>query len=221
VRLTAGEPVKIVAIGSSSTAGAGASGPATSYPNRLAVELSTLFPDSEITVINRGINGQESGDMLARIKADVLDEKPALVIWQLGTNSVLRNNPIDQVGTNIETGIAQIRESGADVILVDPQFVPRVIAMAETDDVVKLMSANAKKNKIAIFHRFAVMRHWHETAALPFETFTSADGLHMNDWSYGCWAKLLSASIAHAVSRPTVSARLPPLHPAPGRSPTQ
>jgi acyl-CoA thioesterase I len=56
-RLAAREPIKIIAIGSSSTAGAGASSPAASYPSRLAVELGTPYPDVPITVLNRGING--------------------------------------------------------------------------------------------------------------------------------------------------------------------
>ena len=47
------------------------------------------------------------------------------------------------------------------------------------------------------------MRHWHETRDLPFETFVTPDGLHMNDWGYDCWAKLLGASIAEATTRPT------------------
>ncbi|MGZ5836623.1 MAG: SGNH/GDSL hydrolase family protein [Xanthobacteraceae bacterium] len=209
-RLAAGEPIKIVAIGSSSTAGAGASSPDASYPSRLQVELSAQYPDAQITVINRGINGQESGDMLARLKSDVIAERPSLVIWQLGTNSVLRDNSVGVAATNIEAGVAQIREIGADVILVDPQFVPRVIAKPEAEDMVKLISATAKQLRIGLFHRFEVMRHWHEAQAIPFEAFTSPDGLHQNDWGYSCWAKLMSASIVQAISRPTQSAGIAP-----------
>ena len=43
--------------------------------------------------------------MLARLQADVIDEKPDLVIWQLGTNSVLRDHPLVQVGEFIEQGL--------------------------------------------------------------------------------------------------------------------
>ena len=64
-RVAAREPIKIIAIGSSSTAGAGASSPAASYPSRLAVELGKLYPDVPITVLNRGINGQEAAEMIA------------------------------------------------------------------------------------------------------------------------------------------------------------
>jgi hypothetical protein len=160
--------------------------------------------------------------MLARLKADVIEERPSLVIWQLGTNSVLRNHPIEQVGANLEAGVAEIRHSGADVILVDPQFAPRVIAMPETESMVKLITSNARKLRVGIFHRYAVMRHWHEDQSLPFETFTSADGLHMNDWSYGCWAKLLTAGIAQAIARPTLSAHASPAVRAnTSRAPTQ
>ena len=155
--------------------------------------------------------------MLARFKTDVLAEKPDLVLWQVGTNSVLRDNPLDRSPRMIADGHRADRDAGADVVLIDPQFVPKVIAKPETDEAWSTDRAPTPRRPSRVFHRFAIMRHWHESD-LPFEAFTSPDGLHMNDWGYGCWAKLLSASIAHAVARPTVSARLPPLRLTPGRS---
>ena len=71
-RIAGGQPLTIVAIGSSSTAGAGASSPAMSYPSRLEVELKALLPRADITVVNRGVNGEESRDMLARFDRDVI-----------------------------------------------------------------------------------------------------------------------------------------------------
>ena len=56
------------------------------------------------------------------------------------------------------------------------------------------------------FQRFAVMRYWRLTESIPFETFLSPDELHMNDWSYGCVAKLLAAAISEAAMRPSVTA---------------
>ena len=47
------------------------------------------------------------------------------------------------------------------------------------------------------------MRHWYSAEHLPFETFVSADGLHMNDWSYACLAKALGMAISEAALRPT------------------
>src|SRR5688572_27019046 len=72
-RLAAGQPITIVAIGSSSTAGAGASSPAMTYPSRLAVELKTQFPRASISVINRGVGGETARDMLARFDHHVIE----------------------------------------------------------------------------------------------------------------------------------------------------
>src|SRR5262245_16512595 len=72
-RISARQPLTIVAIGSSSTFGLGASSPAMSYPSRLAVELRALLPSTSITVINRGVNGETAQEMLARFDRDVFE----------------------------------------------------------------------------------------------------------------------------------------------------
>ena len=81
-----------------------------------------------------------------------------------------------------------------------------MIAKPEVGDMVELIAEAAKAANVDVFHRFAVMRHWRETPRIPFETFISPDELHMNDWSYGCVAKLLAGSIAEAATRSTVTA---------------
>jgi hypothetical protein len=65
-----------------------------------------------------------------------------------------------------------------------------------------LISTAAKQENVDLFHRFALMRHWHEVNDMPFETFVSTDGLHMNDWSYSCIGKALADAITDAVTRP-------------------
>lgn len=210
--LAAGQPIKIVAIGSSSTAGAGASSPAASYPSRLAVELKAKFPGHDITVINRGVNGEEAAEMVARFQAGVIAEKPDLVLWQVGTNAVLRDHPLSPASSLIEEGVAQLKAAGADVILIDPQFAPKVIAKSMAAKMVELLAIKAKQYNVNLFQRFAVMRDWRERQGIAFETFVSSDQLHMNDWSYACVAKVLSIAIAEAATRPTASAAALPQH---------
>jgi acyl-CoA thioesterase I len=205
-RLAAGLPITIVAIGSSSTAGAGASTPDHSYPSRLAVELQQLFPGHPIMVLNRGVNGEEASDMLARLDQTVLVENPDLVLWQVGTNAVLRDYDLQPAGAAIHEGLLRLKASGADVVLIDPQFAPRVIAKAEIEGVVSLIATLAKQDNVDLFRRFAVMQNWREASGIPFETFVSPDNLHMNDWGYGCVAKILASAIADATSRPVLTA---------------
>ena len=208
-RIVAGKPIRIVAIGSSSTFGAGASTPAASYPSQLEIELHKHFPGHAITVINRGVNGEEVPDMLARFASGVIAEKPDLVIWQVGTNSVLRDHPLQPHVSLLHGGIEQIKATGADIVLVDPQFAPRVIAKANAAAMVELIATIAKEEKVPLFQRFVLMRHWYEVDRLPFDAFLSPDELHMNDWSYACVARLLAAAIAEAAQRPTETASAP------------
>jgi acyl-CoA thioesterase I len=207
-----GEPLTIVAIGSSSTAGAGASSAAASYPSRLAAELRQRFPNHDIAVLNRGVNGEETDNMMARFAADVFAAHPQLVIWQVGTNSVLRDRPLDTHSAQLHEGIDELKATGADVVLVDLQYSPAVIAKSETPDMVEQIALTAKEKNVDLFRRFAAMRDWREKQHLAFDSFVSPDGLHMNDWGYGCMAKLLGSAIAEAATRPVASAAARPTH---------
>lgn len=214
-RLASGGPLTIVAIGSSSTAGAGASSPAANYPSRLGVELNERFPGHDIAVLNRGANGEETNNMMARFATGVIAEHPQLVLWQVGTNSVLRDHPLKPHGAALHEGIEELKAVGADVVMIDPQYAPKVLAKSETPAMVNQIAVTAKEENVDLFHRFAVMRDWHEGRHLPFDTFVSPDGLHMNDWGYGCWAKLLGAAIAEAATRPVAAAAM---HAAPANA---
>jgi acyl-CoA thioesterase I len=209
--INAGRPVTIVALGSSSTAGAGASGLASSYPARLEAELRTRFPGIGITVLNRGVNGEEAADMLQRFDQMSPNDKPDVVLWQLGTNAVLRDDPISAVDRLLAEGLVRMKALGADVVLIDPQFAPQVLGKRDTEGMVNVIAAASTSRSVDLFPRFKLMREWHEQDAIPFETFLSPDLLHMNDWGYACFAKLLGAAMAEAVTRPVVSAgSLPP-----------
>jgi hypothetical protein len=205
-RLAGGQPITIVAVGSSSTAGAGASSPAANYPSQLKVDLSQRFPRHQFTVFNRGVGGEETADMLARFDSGVISEHPNLVLWQVGTNSVLRDHPLKPHGALLHDGVRRLRAVGSDIVLIDPQFAPKVLAKHDASDMVNLIALTAKEENVDLFHRFAVMRYWRETLKTAYDQFLSPDELHMNDWSYGCVAHLLGSAIAEAATRPVASA---------------
>lgn len=205
-RIAAGKPLTVVAIGSSSTAGAGASSPSASYPSRLEVELKAQFRGHAVTVLNRGVNGEEVPDMLKRFDEAVIGSKPDLVLWQLGTNSVIRDQKVGAQGDMIRAGIARIRAIGADVVLIDPQYAPKVIAKPDAERMVEFLAATAKQEDIDLFRRYDVMKRWSQIDHISFDTFIAPDGLHLNDWSYACMAKGLGQSIAEAAQRPVLSA---------------
>lgn len=193
-RLEHHQPLTIVAFGSSSTQGIGASAPSLAYPSRLEAELRARFPDAAIRVLNRGKGGEEAPQMLARIEPDVVAEHPDLVLWQLGTNAVLRH---DEVGFEevVERGLARLKASGSDIVLMDMQYAPRVIAHPAYAAMERLLADVAKRDRVGLFRRFAIMQHW-QKAQPDGARMVGPDGLHMNDRGYGCIAADLAEAVA-------------------------
>jgi acyl-CoA thioesterase I len=193
------KPLTIVAIGSSSTAGIGASDPAHTYPAVLNEELRHRWPQLALTVINKGVAGEMAFQMLARFERDVLPYHPQLVVWQTGSNQLLLTENVESYAETIRQGVSRLKAAGADVVLMDPQFAPRVLARRIHLPVVESIAAVANDTNVAVFRRFAVMRHWISSGQYKTEDIISSDGLHMNDVSYNCIARLLADSLAAAV----------------------
>src|SRR3954447_5916294 len=126
------ERVRIVAIGSSTTAGEGTIKP---YPPRLMAFLEEKYPNARITVANKGRAGKEAPFELEHFDEDVIAENPDLVIWQVGTNAVWQkptDNPpppsFEEPTKAIRDGIVRLQsETEADVILMDLQYLPAVL----------------------------------------------------------------------------------------------
>ena len=194
-RLGAASPLVVVAVGSSSTAGAGASHPGASYPARLRDELARRFPGTPITVTNRGVGGETAHRMIERFDSDVNALRPHLVIWQTGTNSALRGHDPAQFHREIARGIRILRQTGADVILVAPQFAPRFNDLPNRMAFVRVVDEVAGQADTVLFPRHAIMKYWIDSGRFDFKTMLSPDGLHLNDLSYDCVAQLLAEQI--------------------------
>ncbi len=195
-RIDRGQPLTIVAMGSSSTKGTGASSPAMSYPSRLEAELRDRFPEVEIRVLNRGLGGEDVGQEIARFGHDVFALDPDLVIWQVGTNAVLRRDEFADDEQSIRRGVGSIQERGIDLILMDLQYAPRVLARPAWSEMERIINETAQRAHVGLFRRFEIMREWDHVRQLAPLAMIGPDGLHMTDASYECLARQLAAALA-------------------------
>jgi hypothetical protein len=199
-------PVRIVSMGSSSTAGRGDD--VVPYPSRLEMYLRWEYqarfpPQLKLDVLNRGKGGEEAPDELKRFDNDIFGEKPSLVIWQVGTNAVFRKtHKIKETADAIKEGLRKLSGNDFDVLLMDPQYVTAMLRDECADDseqMVSLIAAAAEEAKVNLFRRWALMRHWHiyDNVALPdmIDPADQPDQLHQNDWSTMLIAKTLFNAI--------------------------
>ena len=195
-RIARNAALTIVAVGSSSTVGVGASSPDLSYPNQLQAVLTQRFPQADIRMINRGRGGEDAPEEVARLGRDVVAAHSDLVIWQLGTNAVLRRDDLSADGERIARGIAELKAGGSDIVLMDLQYAPRVIAKAAYTTMQQLIAEAAARDRVGLFRRFEIMRYWRDAEELDAPRMIGPDGLHMNDAGYRCLAVDLAQALA-------------------------
>jgi acyl-CoA thioesterase-1 len=198
--LATGGPIRIVAFGSSSTEGIGASSASAAYPARLSVALKQAQPRSadRITVSNRGVGGESVDDMLVRIDRDVVAPRPDLVIWQTGSNDPLRGVSLDHFRAATAGAVRRIQEAGIDVVLMEPQWCPKLDATPGAyrfRDAVREIGAELG---VPVIRRSDMMRDWIARGEVTHEELFAADGLHMADRGYDLLGQEVSALILRA-----------------------
>ncbi|WP_334425548.1 SGNH/GDSL hydrolase family protein [Bradyrhizobium sp. AZCC 1620] len=190
--LTGGK-AKIVAIGSSTTAG---HNNIKAYPERLLSLLQAEYPTAKITMVNKGIGGQEAPIELQRFDTDVIAQMPDLVIWQVGTNAVWQrpdHNPpppsFNETTRAIRDGLVKLRnETQADVVLMDLQYLPAVLTPAKKDKAIAMVEAIselARDAGVNVFRRFAFMKDLYQVEQISFDRMVDPmddDRLHDSDW---------------------------------------
>jgi lysophospholipase L1-like esterase len=209
--------VRIVALGSSTTAGEGG---IVAYPYRLEAFLRDKYANQRINVINRGVGGEEAPKELERMNRDVIAERPSLVIWQMGTNAVWQSkedNPPshDETIAALREGIDYLRHEGAtDIVLMDPQYVPAMLTDATkkaTDKMVSAIANVSREKKVSLFGRFELMKGWHEVEKVSFDRIVDPRDdkrLHDSDWTTQRLSEALGNLILAVVPKPATLSEL-------------
>ncbi len=191
-------PVTIVALGSSSTFGTGASDTSLSYPSLLARELRRVFPLNEIRVVNAGVPGNVATDLDARVDTDVLAYTPDLVILQTGVNDALKRLPISELRATTARTIARIRAEKSDVLLLDSQFF-KGAEKPEYQEYVIALAQEAAALSVSTVRRYGWMTSAIAAQRHAYADLITKDGLHQTDLASECTAHLLTAGITAAV----------------------
>jgi acyl-CoA thioesterase-1 len=208
-RLVAHAPVRIIAFGSSSTEGVGASSPAASYPSRLQADLQAALPASRpVTVLNRGIGGEDADDMARRLPR-VIAEHPNLIIWQTGSNDPLRGVPLDRFVQETIAGVQQIRAAHIDVMLMGPQLCRKLDGQPGTARYREALRAIGAGMGVPVIRRHELMRAWLAAHVLSETELLSPDGLHMADAGYAKLAEAVTRDILQRAEVPRLAMDTP------------
>jgi acyl-CoA thioesterase-1 len=162
-------------------------------------ELVRLRPNAEIKVVNSGRIGDTTEGNVARFKRDVFSHRPDLVVWQLGTNDIAwGGHPDAQLRNRVLQDVQMLKASGADIILMDLQYAPMVLASPYYSNMEAIISEVAREEKVGLFSRFTLMRKSIE-AGVSRTALVSWDGLHNTADGYDCIGRALARSVSNLV----------------------
>jgi acyl-CoA thioesterase-1 len=196
----AGKPLRIVAFGTSSSAGTGATSHADAYPARLQADLEQRFA-IPVDVVNKSVGGQPAKQMVTRLEDDVVSLEPSLVIWQTGTVDAAGNLQVEEFGRALSQGIEMLEKEGIDVILMNMQYSRRIELLVNYGPYVEMMNAVATQSGAVLFDRLEMMRHWASAGRLDFDNMPRAERASRAAKLHECIALQLGDMIEKAVRR--------------------
>jgi acyl-CoA thioesterase I len=193
------KPVRIVAIGGGSTKGAAAGAPENSYPSRMQAALQKRFPDVPITVVNLGLPRQTARQMVRRFPAEVSEDEPALIVWEVGITDAVRGVDLDEFASALQAGIDLAKNRAIDLMLVDMQFSRRTTTVIDFDRYLDTIRRVGELNGIYVFPRFAVMRNWSDEKVFDYDEVPESERARLAAQVYDCLGRALAEIIARAV----------------------
>jgi acyl-CoA thioesterase-1 len=205
-QIAIGAPLRIVAFGSSSTEGIGASSPSKAYPALLEAALRKTYPQlGGVTVLNRGIGGEHTDDMLRRLDRDVIQAEPQLVIWQTGSNDPLRGVSVEHFREATVGAIKRMQEAGIDVVLMEPQWCPTLDATPGSARFRDAVREIGDELGVPVIRRSDLMQTWIREGKLTRKQLFASDGLHMADGGYALLAEAAARAITEDSGRAQVA----------------
>lgn len=186
-------PIKLLAIGSSSTVGVGASSPVTSYAVRLEHDLEGFLKGFDIDLIPRGISGEVAEGTAERIKQEVASNKPDLVVWQVGTNDATAHIGEEQFANCLRTTLKWLAANRIDVLLINPQYVERFADDAHYKKIVKVIGDVAREERVVVVDRYKAMADLAKRNGNS--VYLASDRFHLNDLGYRCMAEYAARAI--------------------------
>ncbi len=207
--LQAGRTIRVLAIGSSSTVGLGASSPSQSYPAQLESILEQTFKGLDVVTINRGVSGEAASATADRLKTLVGLERPDIVLWQVGTNDALNRVPVADFVATVRETVRWLKDREVDVVLVGLQYTLKVSTDAHYKAIRMALRDIANAETVLLVRRYEAMEFIERAKA---GALMSPDGLHLNDLGYRCMAEHIARAMvvsAFLRSRPARTVRRP------------
>lgn len=185
--------LKILAIGSSSTVGVGASDRTKTYPSQLEGILEKVWKDVDVTIVNRGVSGEVAAVTAERLLSEAALVRPDLVLWQVGTNDAVSHVRVEDFEETLTSTVHLLKQHNIDVVLVGLQYTPKFARDENYIEIRKAVNRVAEAEHILYVRRYQAMEFIARTKANI--QMMADDNFHLNDLGYQCMAEHIAQAL--------------------------
>jgi lysophospholipase L1-like esterase len=188
--------VMYVALGDSTVEGVGASRPELNYVGRLHTRLREIYPNARM--VNLGVGGATSVDVLARQLDRAVALMPDLVTMSVGPNDITERVPLADYTRNVDTILGRLVADTPAVLVVnllpDLAVTPRFRGHeAEARVGQRSIEFNVALTRLAKRHGIHLVDLYEASRReVPNRPeLMAGDGYHPSDFGYARWAELM------------------------------
>ena len=189
----AAKHLKIVVLGSASSALPGQEGVAKAYPARLEDSLARRLPGVDVKVVTHTKARDKAIEMGKTLELVVAEDKPDLVIWQTGTVDAMLGVDPDDFRSALDEGVDTLQAGKADTVFMNMQYSPRTDSMIALGSYLDAMRFVALQREVLLFDRLAVMKNWNEMGV--FDLYTATKKTDTAEKVHDCIGRLLGRLI--------------------------
>lgn len=175
--------------------------PEGSYPALLERDLAARLPDRKVSVAVRNVPGATAQEMLPTLDTALATERPALLVWQVGTVDAMRNIGPDSFGEAVSSGIAMAHRRGADVVVMDMQYSPQTTQLISFQPYLDYVEWVTQNNDVFHFPRYEMMHYWFEEGRVGFAPDSKEDMLKAFQFVHRCIGRDLADAVAAMLDR--------------------
>ena len=187
----------IVVVGAGSSTLVGPGGADLAYPARLEAILPSRLPGVKIKIVTNVKLRRTAAEMAEGFDKILMENKPALVVWQSGTVDAITGVDPDEFRNTLEEGVEALHAGGADVVLMNMQYSPRTESMIAIQAYADSMRLVSQQREVPLLDRFAIMKHWNEQGT--FDLYAATKKLETAARIHDCLAQLLSDLIVDGI----------------------
>lgn len=187
-------PIRVLAVGTSSSLGSGGPTSVSSYPLRLENDIEGLLRGIDVEMTSRSIAAEITVDATERLRLEIAEVKPDLLVWQVGTNDAMARVEKEDFAGPLRASLQWLAENHIDVVLIDPQYVERMANDAHYKMIVDTIAEVARAERVLLVRRYDAMADLARQ-----EEPEKANRFRLVDLGYRCMAEYAARAIVAGI----------------------